>query len=430
LTDFYVNLQIKRKNRVVHIRKGSLIIRNYHVRLLDIKTAADAVALMQQIGTDIHGVSLMKNKMVHYNFRVGPLPAAAANIIKQEMLSVGGEAAVTRGVINCSADNSDAVLSATRKQFRKFCQKLRAQPFSLAQMADRLEVAIRNQEKNSGLPFSCRGINVDLKQKSLIMGILNVTPDSFSDGDRFFTTQEALTQATLLVSEGADIIDIGGESTRPGAAQVEESQELKRVIPVIEALRREFPDLPISIDTYKSRVARAAINAGADIINDISALNFDLEMANIAAATGAYICLMHIQGTPLNMHKDPVYSDLFAEICHYFEKSITLAITAGVKREKLIIDPGIGFGKTLKHNLLLLKHLKDFTGFGLPLLIGTSRKSFIGKLTGDPVDQRLFASLATVAQALSNGANLVRVHDVAATKQAINVIDAINHSQR
>jgi len=405
-------------------------MRNYHVRLLDIKTAGDAVALMRQIGTDVHGVSLMKNKMVHYNFRVGPLPAAAANIIKQEMLSVGGEAAVTRGVINCSADNSDAILSATRKQFRKFCQKLRTQPFSLAQMADRLEVALRNQGKNSGLPFACRGIKVDLKQQSLIMGILNITPDSFSDGNHFFTSKEALNQARRLISEGADIIDIGGESTRPGAARVEEDEELNRVLPVIEALRHEFPDLPISIDTYKSRVAVAALNVGADIINDISAFNFDPEMAHVAASTGAYACLMHIQGTPNAMQKDPVYSDLFAETYHYFEKSINLAVTAGVKTEKLIIDPGIGFGKTLDHNLLLLKHLKDFTGFGLPLLIGTSRKSFIGKLTGDPVDQRLFASLATVAQALTNGANIVRVHDVAATKQALTVIDAINHAQR
>ena len=405
-------------------------MRNYYVRLIDIRTASDAEALMRQIGTDIHGVSLMKNKMVHYNFRVGPIPAAAANIIKQEMLSVGGEASVTRGVINCSADNSDAILSATRKQFRKFCQKLRAQPFSLAQMADRIETAIRNQEKKRGLTFTCRGINVDLKERSLIMGILNVTPDSFSDGNRFFSPDEALTQARLLVSEGADILDIGGESTRPGAARVEESQELDRVIPVIEALRREFPDLPISIDTYKSRVAEAALNAGADIINDISAFNFDPEMANVAATTGAYACLMHIQGTPIDMHKDPAYKDLFAEISLYFEKSIALAGAAGVKREKLIIDPGIGFGKTLEHNLLLLKYLYDFTGFGLPLLIGSSRKSFIGKLTGDPVDQRLPASLATVAQALTNGANIVRVHDVAATKQAVTVIDAINKSQR
>ena len=405
-------------------------MRNYHVRLLDIKTAADAAALMQQIGTDIHGVSLMKNKMIHYNFRVGPLPAAAANIIKQEMLSVGGEAAVTRGVINCSVNDSDAILSATRKQFRKFCQKLRAQPFSLTLMADQIQSALRIQEKSTGLPFSCRGVDVDLKQRSLIMGILNVTPDSFSDGNRFFTAEDALVQARRLISEGADILDIGGESTRPGAARVKEDKELRRVLPVIEALRREFPKLPISIDTCKSRIAAKALEAGADIINDISAFNFDSEMAAVAASTEAYTCLMHIQKTPDTMQEAPAYNDLFADICHYFEKSITLGIEAGVKREKLILDPGIGFGKTLEHNLLLLKYLKDFTGFSLPLLIGTSRKSFIGKLTGDPVDQRLFASLATVAQALTNGANIVRVHDVAATKQALTVIDAINHSQR
>ena len=405
-------------------------MRNYHVRLLDIQKADDAAALMRQIGTDVHGVSLMKNKMVHYNFRVGPLPPAAANIIKQEMLSVGGEAAVTRGVINCSANDSDAILSATRKQFRKFCQKLRAQPFSLASMADKIQTSLQLQGKSTGLPFKCRGLDIDLKQRSLIMGILNVTPDSFSDGNRFLSLGNALNQARKLVEEGADILDIGGESTRPGAAQVNEEEELNRVLPVIEALRRDFPQLPISIDTYKSRVAAAALNAGADIINDISAFNFDPKMTEVAASTGAYTCLMHIQGTPNAMQADPVYSDLFAEICHYFEKSIMLATNAGVKREKLILDPGIGFGKTLEHNLLLLKHLNDFTGFNLPLLIGTSRKSFISKLTGDPVDQRLSASLATVAQALTKGANIARVHDVAATKQAVTVIDAINHIQR
>ncbi len=405
-------------------------MRNYHVRLIDLHTAADAASLMRRIGTDTHGVSLMKNKMVHYSFRVGPLPPAAANIIKQEMLSVGGEAAVTRGVINCSAKESDAILSATRKQFHKFCRKLRAQPFSLARMADRIESALRHQEQDKGLPFSCRGLEIDLKERSLVMGILNVTPDSFSDGNRFLAFDQALAQARRLVEEGADIIDIGGESTRPGAAQVPEQEELDRVVPVIEALRREFPKLPISIDTYKSRVAAAALAAGADIINDISAFNFDPEMAGVAAASGAHVCLMHIQGTPREMQKNPVYEDLFDEICAYFETAITRALEAGVKREKLILDPGIGFGKTLEHNLLLLKHLRDFTGFGLPLLIGTSRKSFIARLTEAPVSERLPGSLATVALALRNGANIARVHDVAATRQAVTVIDAINHVKR
>jgi dihydropteroate synthase len=405
-------------------------MRNYHVRLLDLPTAADAAALMRQIGTDTHGVSLMKNKMVHYSFRVGPLPAAAANIIKQEMLSVGGEAAVTRGVINCSAKNSDAILSATRKQYRNFCRKLRAQPFSLAQMADRIEAALRHQEKTEGLPFRCRGLDVDLKRRSLVMGILNVTPDSFSDGSLYLDPEKALAQARRLVDEGADIIDIGGESTRPGAARVEADEECQRVLPIISALRAEFPALPLSIDTYKAPVAEAALEAGADIINDISAFNFDPEMANVAARHEAYACLMHIQGTPRKMQENPRYDDLFAEVCAYFEASIAKALAAGVKREKLILDPGIGFGKTLEHNLLLLKHIKEFTGFGLPLLIGTSRKSFIGKLTGAEVDRRLPGSIATVALALSRGASIARVHDVAATRQALMVIDAVNNVKR
>ncbi len=405
-------------------------MRNYHVRLLDLHTTKDAVSLMQQIGSDVHGVALMKNKLVHFNFRIGPLPAAAANIIKQEMLSVGGEAAVTRGVINCSAENSDAILSATRKQFRKFCQKLRAQPFTLSQIADKIETTLKNREKKSGLPFKCRGLDVDLKKTSLIMGILNITPDSFSDGDKFFTLDNAHRQAEILVSEGADIIDIGGESTRPGAAKVPLDEELARVLPAIKTLRKEYPDLPLSIDTYKSRVAAAAMAAGADLINDISGFNFDPEMARVAAETDAYCSLMHIQGTPEAMQKEPRYDDLFAEISAYFEKSITIAEAAGVNREKIILDPGIGFGKTLEHNLLLLKHLAEFTGFGLPLLLGTSRKSFISKLTGAEISDRLPASLATVAQGLTNGANIIRVHDVAATRQVVTVIDAINNAQR
>ncbi len=405
-------------------------MRNYYVRLLDLHTAKDAVSLMQQIGSDVHGVALMKNKLVHFNFRIGPLPAAAANIIKQEMLSVGGEAAVTRGVINCSAENSDAILSATRKQFRKFCRKLRAQPFSLAQIADRIETTLKKREKRSGLPFRCRGLEVDLKETSLIMGILNITPDSFSDGNKFFSPDNALQQARKLISEGADIIDIGGESTRPGARKVPLREELDRVLPIIKALREEHPNLPISIDTYKSGVAAAAVAAGADLINDISGFNFDPEMAGIAAETGAYSILMHIQGTPEKMQKEPHYDDLFAEVSSYFEKSIAQAENAGVKREKIILDPGIGFGKTLEHNLLLLKHLAEFTGFGLPLLLGTSRKSFISKLTNAEVDERLPASLATIAQGLTNGANILRVHDVAATRQVVTVIDAVNNAQR
>ncbi len=405
-------------------------MREYHVRPVDLRKPADAASVMRLIGTDTHGISLMRNKMVHYTFRVGPLPPAAANIIKQEMLAVGGEAAVARGVINCCVDHSDALLGATRKQYHSFCRKLRAQPFSLAQMADKIEAALRHLEKPEGLPFRCRGLDVDLKQRPLVMGILNVTPDSFSDGNRYLAPEKAREQARKMIAEGADIIDIGGESTRPGAAAVEEKEELERVLPVLSALRTEFPNLPLSIDTYKSRVAAAALQAGADLVNDISAGNFDSEMAGVVAANSAWFCLMHIQGTPRQMQINPRYDDLFAEINAYFAATIAQAEAAGVPREKLILDPGIGFGKTLEHNLLLLKHLKDFSGFGLPLLIGVSRKSFIGKVTGTGVDARLPGSLAAAAIALDHGAHILRVHDVAATRQAVDLAAAINQVQR
>ncbi|MBF0318950.1 MAG: dihydropteroate synthase [Nitrospirae bacterium] len=244
------------------------------------------------------------------------------------------------------------------------------------------------------------------------MGILNVTPDSFSDGGRFFDRNRAIDHVLEMVSDGADIIDIGGESTRPGAVAVTVDEELRRTIPVIEAIAGSV-NIPISIDTYKADVARRALEAGAEIVNDISGLRFDVNMASVVAQYEAAIVIMHIQGTPKDMQRNPVYEDLFSDLKGYFNKGIETALQAGIKKDMIILDPGIGFGKTLEHNLQIIGHLDIFKSFGMPIMAGVSRKAFIGHILGDaPVGKRLMGTAAMVAASILKGANIVRVHDV------------------
>lgn len=263
--------------------------------------------------------------------------------------------------------------------------------------------------------------------RALIMGILNVTPDSFSDGGEFSTLEAALKQAEKMIAEGADIIDIGGESTRPGSARVPTEEEIARVVPVIEALATEF-DIPLSIDTSKSEVAEAAILAGAEIINDVSGLAFDPRVGEIAARYGTGLVLMHLRGTFETMHRQEPVEDILQEVAASFRSSIARAEAGGVPLENIALDPGIGFSKTFKQNLELLAKLgklgEEFTGF--PVLVGASRKSFIGKILGDTAPgERVAASAASAAIAVMNGAHIVRVHDVKETVQAVRVAEAI-----
>lgn len=257
------------------------------------------------------------------------------------------------------------------------------------------------------------------------MGVLNVTPDSFFDKGRFFGHKAAVRHVLEMAGSGADIIDIGGESTRPGAKEVNVGEELDRVIPVIEVVAKKTKK-SISIDTRKSRVALAALKAGAKIINDVSALKFDPDMAGVAAKYKAILILMHMRGTPRDMQTDPKYSDVVKEIISSLKGSIIKAKKAGVAEEKIIIDPGIGFGKTVEHNLEILRRLGEFKALGLPVCIGTSRKSFIGKILGsDNPKGRLAGTLATCAVAIMNGANILRVHDVKEAVAAARVTDSI-----
>ena len=265
---------------------------------------------------------------------------------------------------------------------------------------------------------------LDFTRRTLIMGIVNVTPDSFYDGGRRFDAERAVAHGLAMAASGADIVDIGGESSRPGAEPVSADDELARVIPVIESLRKQSA-MPISIDTYKAQVARAALEAGADIVNDISALRFDSAMTSVIAQEKVPVILMHMQGTPRTMQAEPRYHDVVREVRDFLAAQLYEALDAGVAPQAIIIDPGIGFGKNLEHNLQLLRGLPALAALGQPLLVGASRKAFIGKILNLEADQRLEGSLAAAVAAVLAGANILRVHDVAESARAARIADAI-----
>jgi len=271
--------------------------------------------------------------------------------------------------------------------------------------------------------IDCAGKSLDLSHPC-VMGILNVTPDSFSDGGDFLTPGNALIQARRMVEEGADIIDVGGESTRPGAMAVSQQQELDRVIPIISAISAEFP-IPVSIDTTKAAVMREAVAAGAGFINDVMALRSP-GAVDAARATGVPVCLMHMQGEPRSMQQDPCYQDVVTDVKAFFASRIEACLAGGISRDRLLLDPGFGFGKALEHNLDLLNNLSVFVDMGLPLLVGVSRKSMIGMiLGGNPVRERLHGSIAAAVMAFERGASILRVHDVRPTVEALKVVAAV-----
>ncbi|HET7004256.1 MAG TPA: dihydropteroate synthase [Candidatus Binatia bacterium] len=265
---------------------------------------------------------------------------------------------------------------------------------------------------------------IDFARRTVVMAVLNVTPDSFYDGGRHFDTVRAIADGLALAQAGADVIDVGGESSRPGAEPVSEAAELARVIPVIEGLRRVC-GVPISIDSCKAPVARAALDAGADIVNDITALGFDPAMAALVANEKVPVVLMHMRGTPRTMQADPQYHDVVREVRDFLAERLYDAMDAGIDADSVILDPGIGFGKTIEHNIQLLRGLPVLAALGQPLLVGVSRKAFIGKILGLTADQRLEGSLAAAVAAVLAGANIVRVHDVAETCRAVRVADAL-----
>lgn len=272
------------------------------------------------------------------------------------------------------------------------------------------------------MPLQCGKFQLD-PSRPLVMGIVNVTPDSFSDGGRHLVRDAAVAHALQLISQGADILDVGGESTRPGAVSVSVQEELDRVMPVIEGLRGV--PVPLSIDTCKPEVMRAVLAVGVDMINDINALQDEASLAAVAASNAA-ICLMHKQGNPATMQSEPQYYDVVTEVKDFLHARVTAVQAAGVARERIVVDPGFGFGKTLAHNLALLRQLDELSVLGVTMLVGLSRKSMLGAITGQDVDQRVHASVAAALLAIQRGARIVRVHDVQATSDAVKIWSAVN----
>ena len=392
------------------------------VRCLHIMNANEAIQQMKKVGVDPTGVKLMEGKALHFNLKVEGIDPRTANLLKQEMLTLGGDVAVDGRGLDCSAKQTDALLMGTQKNFEKLTLKLEQYP-DLQPLGQSIKETLKNISKTH-YSIRCRKRTLILGKQTLLMGVLNVTPDSFSDGGLFFNKEKAISHGLRMVEEGADIIDIGGESTRPGSKPLELEEELRRVIPVIEFIAKEV-NVPISIDTYKSNVAQRAIEAGAEMINDISGLHFDPSLAQVAVKEDVPLVLMHIRGTPETMQKDVHYDSLFSEILQYLKDSIQRAESAGLDPRQIIIDPGIGFGKTVEDNLLIIKNLYEFRILGKPILLGTSRKSFIGKILNAEAGDRLEGTLSSIAIGVLNGAHIIRSHDVLQAKKAIAVADAI-----
>ncbi|MGQ0506848.1 MAG: dihydropteroate synthase [Myxococcaceae bacterium] len=312
-----------------------------------------------------------------------------------------------------------ALLSGRREQIDRATQQARISGF--VGLAEAIHAAGWPERSNV---FKVGGASFQLGERTYVMGVINVTPDSFSDGGKFIDPSAAIAQGEALAKAGASFLDIGGESTRPGAPAVSVDEELRRVLPVLKGLR-ERVDVPLSIDTRKAEVAEQALAAGASLVNDITGFQGDARLAQVSA--GASCCLMHIQGAPDTMQKQPHYDDVVAEVIAYLSAGAERALAAGIPRDRILIDPGIGFGKTFGHNLFLLRRLADLRVLGFPILVGTSRKAFLGHLTGGkPATQRLAATLGSVAaMAVMGGADIVRVHDVAEAQDALAVADAI-----
>jgi dihydropteroate synthase len=395
---------------------------SFQARMLHIATPHDAERELRAIQVDPGGVAMMSTKMLARCIKISGLMCRQANILKQEMLALGGDAAVARGTVACSIDATDVILIGTDKQLNKLCSKLIPQPFGLPALGNEI-ARLLSQALHPPHSWKTSQRTLSLK-RPLIMGILNVTPDSFSDGNCFLNPQRAIDRALEMAAEGADIIDIGGESTRPGAPPVSANEEIDRILPVISGLAGKTA-CALSVDTWKSSVARAAVESGVEIINDISGLTFDERMTAVAARSGAGLVLMHTRGTPQTMQSDTEYADLIGEIRLFLHKAVSRAVEGGIQEHCIAVDPGIGFAKTARHNLEILRRLREFTGMGLPLLVGTSRKSFIGSTLNREHGQRLMGTAATVAVAVANGASILRVHDVLAMRDVADMAHAI-----
>ena len=382
---------------------------------------------MASIGAHPASLPIFAHKSEIVPYKLLGVRTPAANILKQEMLAAGGDAVVPTGCIVNADKYVNVVLLGTLKQYKLVLKKLELmQYFGLKQVATELQEAVDAALEPAALRTTLADGRVLTYDKMCVMGILNITPDSFYEGSRVSALADVVARAGQMLEQGAQVLDIGGESTRPGSDSVDGDEERRRVLPVIEALRREYPEAVLSVDTYRADTAEAALSVGADIINDISAMEADARMADVVVRTKAPIILMHMRGTPKNMQQNCQYQDVVQEVAVYLAQRAQLLREQGVGADKIILDPGIGFAKDVEQNLRLMRDLHVLTSFGYPVLLAASRKSTIGAVLGGiPAAERLEGTIATSLQAVYAGAQMVRVHDVLENVRAIRMLEAI-----
>ena len=402
-------------------------MRPYLVRF---EGAAELAQALLRIGASPESLHFFEARRESVQIYIEDVPAAAANVIKQEALSRGADAAVSSPTVACRVEKTDLILFGTAKQLRFLADKLATMPWwGLAETAAEIRRLLR--------PFVPRtielpaGAELTFGKGTLIMGILNLTDDSFYAASRHGAdAASAAERAVVMAADGADILDLGAESTRPGAERVPEEEERERLVKAVCAIRERLPRIPLSIDTTRASCARAALAAGADIINDVSGLTFEPQIADAAAEAGAMLVLMHMRGVPADMQSRCEYERLIPEICASLEKSAKQAIDAGIATDRIITDPGIGFAKNYQQNLALLRHVESFRALGWPVLIGASRKGFIGKATDtSTAAERLAGTIAAACCACRRHADIIRVHDVRAHKEAVMMTEAIENGE-
>lgn len=393
------------------------------MRVLNLLKSKELFKVMNDIGVDLNGIKIMLPKAQHFLIKINNLNNIQANIIKQQMLSLGAEAALAKDTLTGRVKKTDCLLMGSYSHYNRLIGKLNKQPFMLQSIAKDLGSILNNNDKET-FRFVAGKYTLNLGVRSCIMGIVNITEDSFS-GDGLFglKTKKIVEYALGLVKDGADIIDIGGESTRPGARRISLKEEKRRVIPVIKALSKKIK-IPISVDTYKPQIAKIALENGASIINDISGLR-NHKMAKIAAKYKSGIIIMHMLRNPRVMQKNPTYASLMDDLYSYLSLAISKALQYGISEESIVVDPGIGFGKTLPHNLEIIKRLREFKSLGRPIMIGVSRKSFIGRILKIKPSKRIFGTVASCAVARMNGAAIFRVHNVKETREALKIVDSL-----
>lgn len=393
---------------------------DYQARVLQFRHIDEVTTRLTHMGCDPAGIAIMAPKAIFRTVFVEGVPAKAANLLKQTFLAKGAEVAVARGTADLSIERTAVLICGTMKHYRLALSQLRQQPWGLPDLAAAVEKALKQDVNPPQRKYEVNGTSWEIKPgRTLIMGILNLTPDSFSDGGRHNAPEAAVAQALAMVDDGADIIDVGAESTRPyGAEKIDASEELNRLLPVLEKILAVVK-VPVSVDTYKSEVAARALAIGAHVINDIWGLQQDSAMADLAARHGVPVVVMH------NRSLAESKRDIMSEMAEFFRRSVEIGLRAGISEDRFIIDPGIGFGKNSAQNLEVLGRLSELKSLGYPILVGTSRKRFIGEILGLPVEQRAEGTGATVVSSIQNGASIVRVHDVKMAKRMAAMTDAL-----